>query len=698
MSFVRAPNPIWYMVDHIGQPLNDEYWAFFLTNTLPYLPQNVYRDPQGMTVWTGDKIEFSPAGTLPDNLYFDPDLVYRIEVRHGDSQDDELIWEINNFVPSGGGDINSQFSILAMSNQITNPQFEFLDFLTPITITTAGTYDVAPGWELVITGVGGSTTLTQQILSGNQNQINNPPFALRINNNGWTQVFLRQRFDHNGAIWANGAVSMSLTGRSQTSAQEVSLIYAPNSPGVSQVVATGILGTGDYEVLQGAIDLPASVNTTLSDDAYTDMLIELPPTGIVDISNVQVLGQGNSLPTDFDPLTDIPRYQQQSSERETDHTFNVYKEPLMRKPIPSWLVGWDFPFNPSQRGTVFASAAGVNTSFYSWDQTIIYQSVSNSMQTSRVTNDFFSVTASIAGQMAIIQYLPGLAAREILQDVISVYLRAAALQPGPIPGSVTCTVSLWVTADVSLPSAASNNSIVLTLDANGKPATFNGNWTEIAPRNGQEAKFTMTTDPIAFDGWWNNDLNNALGATATYFAIVIGFGTIPINNSIIFHNVALQSGKVATPPAPQTYDDVLRECQFYYEKSYLPGVAAGTVTQNNMHLSLQNILLGGGNASAKSGILELEYVTVKNTTPTISIYSPANGAINSVQTNIWDGGAVISTGSIAFNTNWQVLNANANRVTYIPNSFTSLLGPTPAVLAPQHGIYYHYVADSRLGA
>src|SRR4029078_11624814 len=135
--FVRAANPIWFMVDHVGQPLNDEYYAFFLTNTLPYLPQNVYRDPQGMTVWSGDIVQFSPAGTLPDNLYFDPALVYRIEIRHGNSQTDELIWEINNFVPGEGSSTNNELAILANDNQISNPQFAFIDFVSPLTISAA---------------------------------------------------------------------------------------------------------------------------------------------------------------------------------------------------------------------------------------------------------------------------------------------------------------------------------------------------------------------------------------------------------------------------------------------------------------------------------------------------------------------------------------------------------------------------------
>ena len=80
--FIRAPNPIWYMTDLTGLPLNDTYYAFFLTNTIPYIPQAVYQDPNGISPWA-NPLEFQPSGTLPNNLYFNPNLVYRIEIRQG---------------------------------------------------------------------------------------------------------------------------------------------------------------------------------------------------------------------------------------------------------------------------------------------------------------------------------------------------------------------------------------------------------------------------------------------------------------------------------------------------------------------------------------------------------------------------------------------------------------------------------------
>ena len=93
--FVRSENPIWFFNDLTGQPLNDNYYAFFLTNDLPYLPQNVFQDENGLAAWP-NPLEFSPAGNLPENLYFDPTLVYRIEIRQGPYQSSSLIWLIEN--------------------------------------------------------------------------------------------------------------------------------------------------------------------------------------------------------------------------------------------------------------------------------------------------------------------------------------------------------------------------------------------------------------------------------------------------------------------------------------------------------------------------------------------------------------------------------------------------------------------------
>ncbi len=82
MSFSRGANPIWFFNNLTGEPVDDTYYAFFEQNTVPYLPQTVYQDPNGIVPWSYP-IEFSPNAGLPDNIFGDPSQVYRIVVRQG---------------------------------------------------------------------------------------------------------------------------------------------------------------------------------------------------------------------------------------------------------------------------------------------------------------------------------------------------------------------------------------------------------------------------------------------------------------------------------------------------------------------------------------------------------------------------------------------------------------------------------------
>ena len=206
---VRAANPIWYFVDLVGLGLNDQYYISFLTNTFPYLPQPVFHDVN-LTIPWDNPLQFFPNGTLPDNIYWDTTLVWRLEIRQGPTQSDPLIYEINNFIPCCSGSAPTppnpnQPGIYFLENQITNPQFAETFFTNDLTIKIAGTYHIAPGWDLILGGGPGTTVITQLLLSGSQNISNNPPFALKINNSGWGTAILQQTFNHNGSIWASGA-------------------------------------------------------------------------------------------------------------------------------------------------------------------------------------------------------------------------------------------------------------------------------------------------------------------------------------------------------------------------------------------------------------------------------------------------------------------------------------------------------------
>ena len=712
MSFVRAPNPIWYMVDHIGQALNDEYFAFFLTNTLPYLPQNVYRDPQGLTVWTGDVIQFSPAGTLPDNLYFDPNLVYRIEIRHGNSQTDELIWEINNFVPVGSSNIVTNEQILSTENQITNPQFIDISFVSPLTISAAGTYEVGPGWELVLTGTG-STTLTQLIFTGVDNTGNPPgnpvpPYALQINNSGWTEAFLRQRFNGNGALFDNGAITMSATARAEVSPELINLIYSPeNPPGTPLApIATATLGTGNYQIVAGVANVGQSTNSNLNDVSYVDMIIELPPTGIVDISNVQFMGQTVPL---INPTTAIvPSFQQETNERQEDHLFHVYANQLITRPKKNILTGWNFALNPFQFVTA-GLATKVAKTLYIADQTILHQETGSSVQTGRsgANSDFGLEIKAINGvndnRFAIFQYIDPKTIFPYWGYNLSCLARVMIF--GSHGTAVRLKARLIYRSD--LPPAISNTEPITGWDANGD-LTFAAGWTALNPINDPDYTLSYFFDPIdgenAFPALSFNSFALPKGPTDTPNVMTVGLvlytmddmnNTLGTEDAIVFDKVSLVPNLFAVEASPQTFDECLRECEFYYEKSYAQGTLPGSVTNTGDRTAPMRISYTDNKLYTSS--FELIFNSEKRANPTLKFWTPP-GVANNLETGIlkdasYSAGSPVNIASSVFT---EI--GKTTKSVYMQCNDTSTARVNGDGSAGNEGILvYQYTADARLG-
>jgi len=707
MSFVRSYNPVWYFVDLQGKQLDDTFYFFPLQNTFPYLPQSVFHDNAGTIPWTSP-IQFLPNGTLPEDIFWDPTLVYRLEIRQGNTQADALIYEIDDYVPSTGGSSSTVNGLSNTDNEISNPSFSQVLFDPALTITTAGTYEIAPGWFLKLTGSGTvSTTITQNAVAGTQNFPGNVPYELAFVNAGWSQVLLYQRFSNYSGIWASEAVNASLTGIS-TGANNlpISFSYAPSN-GTQVPIASGNLLTSARTVIGGGVALPASNNSTSGNATYVDFIITLPPIGNFSISNVQLLAGDDSLITPA-PAQPIP-FIQDSIERQIDHLFHYYNPQLTYKQIKSWLVGWDFPLNPAQPlgSTVAASAIGANASKYVWDQTIIFQSANSGVGVSRGTSGELLLTAAATTQAAVIQYLPQAIARKILNAPISVNISALTSNTNGIGG----TVSLYYTKG-TLPAINSNLSIVATLDANGKPATFNGSggnaWIEVPRLTGQNATFTIPQSgsstnfiDIPLNGWdmqGASDINNA-----TFFAIVVGFQSLPNTKTIGLNSISLCSGKIATRPAPQTLDEVLRECQYYYEMSYDVGTIPGTATGLGQRQAIQRLQFNSGSGNWDGYVLPFEtvFTTNKRTATSFIIYSTVTGAANSFDFNIYASlsSSPNATGTQTSGSFFQAVQSSTRTVTDVPGNSASILSSSglnsSAIVSAT--LVYQFTADARLG-
>jgi hypothetical protein len=312
---IRGANPIWSEVDLQGKLFDDTFYLFVLENTIPYIPATVYHDPDLNVPWT-QPIRFLANGTLPIDIYFQADTVYRLEFRQGPTQQDPLIYEVNNYVAGSGGSTPVDTVAFASSNQITNPQFALMSVQNPVTITGTNPdpIELAPGWTLLLAGTG-TVTITQVPLNNSNINPSNAPYALRLTMNGWTDgsVILRQRFQQNGMLWANKIVSSAVTAFINGIPQSIQAeLVDSNNSVLGTVIALQPINEA-WNEYTGYAQLPAPTDPDTPPAAYIDYKLLLP-------SNIDLYLTSFQLVVQDLPLQ--PSFEQDSINRQIDHTYN----------------------------------------------------------------------------------------------------------------------------------------------------------------------------------------------------------------------------------------------------------------------------------------------------------------------------------------------------------------------------------------
>ncbi len=565
-------------------------------------------------------------------------------------------------------------SFQSPTNELSNPQFSVVSFYPvsgfTFSVSTANQVtNIAPDWDIVTTGTG--TVTVSQVAVADKSAPSHPPYAIQISSTGITTLHLRQRLRITSRLLLNSYVSGTFVAQAMTNPPAIlSLNYMPSSSSTSTLVETiceGVAITNSYTTISNS--QAVLIDITNPDNAptgYVDIYIDIPPSSNVQISSVQIVAVKNQ-----DSST---AYMQQSNEREIDHLFHYYNLPLQKKPIQSFLCGWDFAMNPAQLGPGFApQAVGANKSYYTWDQTILFQSIDSAITTSRVAaSNILALTSTLATQIGIIQYLSGQEAKRVLNALkngLSVNIAIGSSV------SVNFTVSLWWKATGIGTGMTTNDSLVSGLDTNGFP-TVTAGWTEITRTNTPRSTFTSTGSTITDFGFPLYQDSSAY-LTGVAFAIVVGSNLVPIANTVIVDSISLVEGNIPTRPAFKTENETLHECQYYFQKSFVAGVTPAQAVGPNMG-EFMGLQFNPGGTAGSLGVI-VNFTSEMRAIPSVITYNP--GAANSFIFNFTSSSS------------WTAQAAPIQR----DQQGFYLVGTTPAGSAAGSVIGVNWTADARLG-
>lgn len=693
MTFSLSFNPVWSFVDLNGLQLDDTYYLFTLQNELPYLFQPIYKDQDATIPWS-DPIQFLANGTLPINMYWDDTIVYRLEVRKGNTQSDPLIYPIENYTPIGES-LTPVSSTNSSTNQVTNPEFSNVNFTGTLITSTTSIIPIAPGWQIVTSGAG-TLTIVQEAFAGVDQLPGNPAYGISIANNGFSSVTLQQTFNQNGALWTGEDVAVTLDARSDSGSTgiAVSLVYSDAS---NEAILTATT-TGNWAKYKGVSHPGVSSNPNIPPAAYTNLNFRWNGNVIVHITNIQ-LTSGPSISA----LVDIP-YEQTTIEQQTNGEFWYYNPQLQYKPIPYYTIGWDFKFNPCQERGVSGgpyTLGGINRTLYIADQTLLFQSVDNTLSFAVADIDGLSIIDhTTASSFALIQYLDSATALELLNQRDAVMVRGK-MSTGAMTGQVHL---LWTAAGTPFVPALPASCLLLVDPITGNP-TLEGTWNEVARSNLGTAIFPLTTTSTSFNfnGW---DATQTAGInTATAFAVVLTFPALPVASQMKMQFCTLCAGDIATPPGALNRAQTLDALQYYYETSYDYRMAVGTTSAVGALLLPQTVGEDTGHTVMYAKSFGFEFKSIKrvdlsaiSSPASFYLYNPSSGSVNQVLATANSSDSTGATGNPSFTSNWaSTIGQKGLWASPTTNAIQATYSVAGVTATSEAFIQFHYVCDARFG-
>lgn len=714
-----------YFVDKITSlPLSGGK-LFFFRDSSRTTPKTVYQltgtPPNYTYAALPNPITLSSAGTIlnasndqvvPYFLPFDDDdeidLYYIVcEDSVGNEQWTREGWP--NLTP-GNDPTDLPFSSV---NQMSNHQFS-RTFIPEgqtetLTVNTSDVvFPVAPDWEIIASGTG--TIMIKQVpVAGNDKVVTSPPYVLDIEiSSGITDAKLRQKMNVNSGLWASTPEQdIFLSGKVLARNQDVgstgiTLFYEESSGGSPIQIVNDTFDNTVYSLLTGTTDnaIPLSTNIDQGDDGFIYIYAQLSGGTHIRLSSFQVVPTATIDDVAFD---NIP------SNRAQANMGDYFIPRLESKRISSILIGWDFLFNPNQLVPLVGSQSITSAPAYLWDQTIAFRTDSDvSVARSALTGGIEFTTTADNNAFYIMQYLDAPQINEILGSRLSVNVNGFKSDVG---SPVTMRVYLFRGNSTAifpvLPADLGN------LNTDGTFSLTEADWSSFARSNLDAAETTLTvvTDnsdinknvDYGFNGW--ELIDDAEIGDTDKFAILVTFSCPTTDTVVTIDSISLTPGDIPTRPSVESFDSVLRKCQYYYEKSWESDVPLFTSTRVASRLFNVPILalFNGSNHTyyLNYPAFTLEFKTNKRlSNPIISFFSPQGNLSNTIERYIVFNGAAQLLSTIVFNSVFNNISESKKRSTYeVIDTVAPIFMGSTGVPSGDMGVWleYHYTIDARIG-
>jgi len=592
------------------------------------------------------------------------------------------------------------------ANELSNPQFVEISFPgASMTISVTGSNTVtpiAPSWDLITSGTG--DVVLQRLEPTAAGIPTNPPYALSISAGAslGATVTLRQRLLNSPALmrseFASGTLAAAvLSGGSAN----ISMTYIPSTGTTTTTIIanTAISTDGAYHVISGN----AAVADNISDPAstgYVDINVLIPTSRVIAITSIQVVGVSYSVNLVFD---------EQSANRQKDQLFHYYENSLVKQPKSNILAGWNFGLNPWQFRNPAVSNVANNT--YTADQTIIIQQAfvdsatgnNVSVQQGSLTQNYGFLVKSVTAtnKFCMLQYVAPQTARPYWGKKVSVMVKASSIITAPNVTTPQFKVRLVYRA--GLPATPMTQTVPVSAwdNANNSIPTLAG-WTYINATNDPLYTLTVTEDYYSFNGF---QLPASTNADMTLGVMIIMMNNLDSTNTpdqILFDSVSLVHNDFAIEAEPETEDQSIAKCQFYFEHSYdvfQPASGTGVVTNVGVRFSKNDYIENGGNTSVKRRAFGSDFMQVKNKVPTMHLYGSNATTSDRVSILLRDsnGNTVITRSDIAVSTGYAVLSASKTNFYYLPKLAAEVSSSGANFQQYYVQTEFHYEADARLG-